>query len=105
MKIIREISDMIEDEIEGACEYAKKALEWREEYPDVAATLHTLSQEELKHITRLHGLVVDLIQRYREKQGEPPVEMTAVYEYLHRKHIDKVAEIKRYQEMYKQADI
>lgn len=102
MKIIRMLSDMIEDEIEGACEYVKKALEWREEYPDVAATLHTLSQEELKHITRLHGLVVDLIQRYREKQGEPPVEMMAVYEYLHKKHIDKVAEIKRYQEMYKE---
>jgi hypothetical protein len=40
-----------------------------------------------------------------EKEGEPPATMLAVYEYLHRKHIDKVADIKRYQDMYKQTDI
>ena len=105
MKIIRMLSDMIEDEIEGACDYAKKAIEWREEYPDVADTLYNLSVEEMKHITRLHTLVVDIIEKYREKEGEPPATMLAVYEYLHRKHIDKVAEIKRYQDMYKQTDI
>ena len=105
MKIIKQLSDMIEDEIEGAYDYAKKAVEWREEYPDVAATLYALSGEEMKHITRLHTLVADLIQSYREKQGEPPATMLAVYEYLHRKHIDKVADIKRYQDMYKQTDI
>ena len=105
MKIIRMLSDMIEDEIEGACEYAKKALEWRTEYPEVADMLYVLSTEEMKHITKLHTLVADIIQRYREKEGEPPATMMAVYEYLHKKHIDKVAEIKHYQEMYSHSDI
>lgn len=105
MKIIKQLSDMIEDEIEGAYEYAKKAIEWREEYPDIADTLYNLSGEEMKHITRLHTLVVDIIEKYREKEGEPPATMLAVYEYLHRKHIDKVADIKRYQDMYKNSDI
>ena len=86
MKIIKQLSDMIEDEIEGAYDYAKKAVEWRGEHPDAAATLYALSGEEMKHITRLHTLVADLIQSYREKQGEPPATMLAVYEYLHRKH-------------------
>ena len=101
MKIIKHISEMIEDEIEGALDYARKACEWKGEYPKLAATLLDLSHEELPHISRLHDEVVRLIKEYRQEKGEPPADMMAVYEYLHKKHIDKVAEIKRYQEMYK----
>lgn len=34
-------------------------------------------------------------------QDVPPAEMLAVYEYLHRKHIEKVSEIKNYQSIFK----
>ena len=105
MKIIKTLSDMIEDEIEGACEYVKKALEYKDEHRELADTLYNISTEEMDHITRLHNAVVKEINAYRKEHGEPPGAMMAVYEYLHRKHIDKVAEIKRYQEMYKNTDI
>lgn len=55
----------------------------------------------MAHITRLHDEVVRIIETYRAEKGEPPADMLAIYNYLHKKHIEKVAEIKRYQEMYK----
>lgn len=101
MKIIQKLSDMIEDEIEGAMCYAKKANEWKGEHQKLANALYELSQEELGHIMRLHDEVVRLIEEYRREKGEPPAAMLAVYEYLHKKHIEKVQEIKNYQNIYK----
>lgn len=101
MKIIRELSDMIEDEIDGALDYARKATELKEQHKKLADTLYELSTEEVSHISRLHDEVVRLIDKYKSEKGEPPADMMAIYDYLHKKHIAKVAEIKRYQEMYK----
>ena len=101
MKIIKKLSDMIEDEIEGAREYAKKALEYKDEHRALADTLYALSLEEMGHINRLHTEVVKAIEEYRKEHGEPPGAMMAVYEYLHGKHIDQVKDIKEYQSMYK----
>lgn len=53
-------------------------------------------------LAKLHKAVVVLIENYREKQGQPPAEMMAVYEYLHKKHIEKAAEIKVMQGMFKE---
>ena len=102
MKIIRELSDMIEDEIEGACNYAKRAVELKEEMTELADTLYSISLQEVQHINMLHSQVVTIIEKERKEHGEPPATMMAVYEYLHKKHIEKVAEIKRYQQMYKE---
>jgi len=50
MKIIECLSEFIHEEIDDAEKYAKKALEVRETYPDVAELMITLSNEEMKHM-------------------------------------------------------
>ena len=101
MKIIKKISEMVMDEAEGAECYAKKALMYKDERPELAKMFYQLANEELEHVNMLHKAVVDLITEYREKQGEPPAEMQAVYDYLHEKQIDKVAEVKSMLAEYK----
>lgn len=101
MKIIQELEDLIEEEISDIKKYAKLAIEMKAEYPSLAQVLYTISTQEEGHKNMLHNEVVKLIESYRSKHGAPPAEMAAVYDYIHKRHIEKAADAKRYQEMYK----
>ena len=101
MKIIKVLTKKIEEEISDARSYAKMALEYREEYPEMARTLYNISLQEMDHMNQLHGEVTDLIKKYREQNGDPPADMLAVYNYLHEEQIEKAAEVKTLQAMYK----
>ena len=101
MKIIQRLSERIEDEIKDAKNYAKMALEVRDDHLELSRTLYTISLQEMEHMRMLHDAVVNVIEQYRREHGETPEKMMAVYEYLHKKHIDEAAEAKIVQGMYK----
>lgn len=101
MKIIKCLSEKIEDELKDAEEYIELAMRWKSEEPDTADLFYELSAEEMNHMMRLHEQAEKLIEDYREENGEPPREMMTLYEYLHEKHKGKATEIKVKQGMYK----
>ena len=102
MRIIETLSKKIKEEICDAKDYIMLAIEYKEEYPDLARTLYNISLQEMDHKNMLHNEVADIIKRYRETNGEPPPDMLAVYEYLHKQQIEKAAEVKTMQAMYKE---
>ena len=93
MKIIKTLSEMIIDEVEGAEKYAKESVMLKDERPEIAKMFYNLANEELGHVNTLHISVVSLINEYKAEHGDPPANMMAVYEYLHGKQINKVAEV------------
>lgn len=94
MKLIRDLSEMISEEISDAKKYAMCGIEHKDDEPELAKLFTQLATEELGHAMRLHDHVVRIIRSYREEHGEPPAPMMAVYEYLHKKNIDAAAEVK-----------
>ena len=100
MKIIKCLSEKIEEEIHDAESYIELAMQWKSEQPEVADLFYELSMEEMKHMGMLHDAVAGLIGKYREEQGDPPAGMLAIYDYLHEKHIAKAMEVKVKQGMY-----
>lgn len=100
MKLIEKLSDMIEEEIADAGKYAKCALMYKEDHPDVARAFNALSAQEMEHMQVLHNLVVNMIADYRKEHGDPPAEMMARYEWLHGRHIEDATEVKVMQSMY-----
>ena len=101
MKIIEHLSDLINEEIDGACNYAKLALKYKEERPQLAQTFYNLTVDEMKHIDMLHDEVVKIINDHKATGAEVPVEMQAVYDYVHAKQIDRGHNIKVYMDQYK----
>lgn len=101
MKLIQELSEMIEEEIADAGKYAKCALEYKEKNPSLADTFYKLSNEELGHMNALHAQIVSIIDKYRKEKGDPPEAMLMLYDILHRKHIANTAAVKGMLSLYK----
>lgn len=101
MKLIQELSEEIEEELDGAKNYATMAIGLKEEHPVLAKTMYDISTDEMRHVDLLHSEVVKLIEEHRKTKGEPPASMMAVYDYLHKKHIAKANEIRVYQSQFR----
>lgn len=101
MKLIRDLEEMIEDEIHDIKKYAKMAAHVKDENPGLAQTLYNISVQEDSHQAALHNEVVKIIEEHRRTHGEPPAAMMAVYDFMHKRHIDDLADARKYQDVYK----
>lgn len=102
MKVIKTIVENIEEETDGAENYAKLATQYKETDKLLADTYAKLAGVELDHVNLLHDQVVRIIKDWKAKTGEEPsASMQAIWEYEHERSIDKVAKIKALLEMYK----
>ena len=95
MKIIATLVDRIDDEMDGAETYVKLAFENRVEYPRLADKFAELSEVEMSHMKTLHSEITKLIEEVRERDGAPPPEMMAVYNFEHEKQIKRAALIRQ----------
>ena len=101
MKLIKTLEELMDDEIHDVQKYAKMAAELKATHPSLAQALYTISTQEDTHQAALHTEAVKLIDEYKRTHGEPPAAMQAVYDYLHKRHIETLAEARRYQDVYK----
>lgn len=85
MKIIQQIIEFIDDELEGAEDYIECAFAQKAERPRLADKFAELAEVEMNHMRILHGEAVKLIEEVRQRDGAPPADMLAVYEYEHQK--------------------
>ena len=101
MKIIKELSEMIEEELDGAENYARCALKHKEDNPALSNVFYEISTQEMRHVHMLHDEVVKLIKTHREKHCEPPAAMMAVYEWEHNRQIERSQKIKILQNQFR----
>lgn len=100
MKIIEKVVELIDEELCDAKRYIKLA-DKEYEHESLSECFAALAEEEMGHAKRLHTEVEKLIAEARERDGEPPAEMLAVYNYMHKKQIEKAEKIKRMIDEYR----
>lgn len=101
MQIISKLSDMIEEELNDAEKYIKCALTYKDEDPSLANTFYKLSTEEMGHVDSLHTQVTAKIAEYRKEHGDPPERMQGIYDYMHKKQVERANSIKASQNVFK----
>ena len=101
MQIIKCIVEMIDDELEGAENYAVSAIKWHTDHKKTADEFIKLAEVEMTHVKALHTEVTRLIEEKRAKDGEPPAPMMAIYQYEHEKQTTRAAHIRQLIDEYK----
>jgi hypothetical protein len=95
MKSIKKYVDHIEDEIEGAKEYAEKYVECKAKGNMTNANKYKeMANDELKHAMYIHEWAVAEIQEI-SKVYTPPVDMQEKWDKAHKEYVEKVAWIKQ----------
>lgn len=99
MKVIADIVKVIDEEIEGAKNYAESYIEhkvggdteWAAKYKEMAS-------DELKHAMYLHELAVTKIKSF-ESMYPVPTEMQERWDKSHKQYVEKTAWIKQMMSM------
>ncbi|MBQ8382138.1 MAG: hypothetical protein IJX47_02925 [Clostridia bacterium] len=93
MREIKELSKLIDDEIDAACEYVEAAAKAEDE--GLKTLYIELATAELGHVDRLHAKAKSTIERAKaDKTVEIPTGMRDIWEWEHERVICKVAKIK-----------
>ena len=91
MREIKYLVEEIKEELEGAEEYAKHALQYKPSDKTLSDALATIAAQELSHVDALHTQAVRLIKAQTDK---PPAAMQAVWDWEHERMIERAAKVK-----------
>ena len=99
MKVIADYVEHLDEEIEGAKEYAEKYVEAKARGKiDVANKYKEMAHDELRHATYVHGFAVAEIEAI-SKVFTPPADMQEKWNKAHKEYVERVAWVKQMLEM------
>lgn len=95
MTKIKKSVDAIDEELEGAKEYAEKYVEYKASGNMPRANKYKeMAQDELKHSTYIHQMAVEDIDEIN-KVYQPTVEMQEKWDKSHKEYVERTAWIKQ----------
>lgn len=95
MRSIKKYVDHINEEIEGAKEYAENYIEWKARGNiQRANSYRDMAQDELNHAMNIHEFAVKDIEEL-QKVYTPPTDMLEKWEREHKKFVEEVAHVKQ----------
>lgn len=95
MKYIKRYVEHIEEELEGAKDYAEKYVECKAKDNMTHANKYKeMAQQELTHAMTLHTFAVEAIENL-SKVYTPPAEMEEKWNTAHKDYVEKAALVKQ----------
>lgn len=94
MEMLNHVIDQMWEELDDAKKYAKCAIKHKTENNFAFEKYIELANEEMAHFNKLHEMATRLIEEEKAKGVELTTEEKAIYNYEHKKAIEKANEIK-----------
>jgi hypothetical protein len=95
MRAIKKYVEAIDEEIEGAKDYAEKYVECKAKGDMSKANRYKeMASDEIKHAMYIHEWAIAEIEEIK-KVFVPPVDMLEKWEKSHKEYVEKVAWIKQ----------
>lgn len=95
MKMIKKLVDCLDEELEGAQNYAEKYVEYKaNDNSKWASRFKSMAEDEIQHSNLIHELIVEEIEKLR-KVYTPTQEMLDKWDKSHVKYVEKAAWIKQ----------
>lgn len=91
----------IYEELNGACDYIKKAIELKAMDPAMSKTLADMSAAELSHATQLHKMFGEYYAKVSGPYKETPAYLVKIKDEIEEVFPEKSAKILLMHEMYK----
>lgn len=83
MKLIKKITEMMDEELSGAEAYAELAIEYKDHYPELSKTFYEIAVMELSHADMLHAQAAKLIEKRRQAHDGHSESMDLICEWIH----------------------
>lgn len=95
MKSIKEYVELLDEEIEGAKDYAEKYVGCKAKgNMHRANRFKEMAEDELKHSSYIHEMAVQDIEELR-RVYTPPIEMQEKWDKAHKEYVERVAWVKQ----------
>lgn len=94
--MLKELYEMVWEELDGAEHYAKCAATYKDSYPQLAKVFHDLSQQELIHSNLLYDESVRLMKEHPHDAGSQ-----AIHDFVREMQVEKGSRVKRLHSQYK----
>lgn len=101
MKYISVLLEQMDDELDGAHEYAQCALRSKDEDRELAEVYMSLARTELDHYQKLYNQMTRIMTNYRSEHGDMSYELQEFYDWQRTKTMNHMAEVKVLVDSYK----
>lgn len=100
MKQIKQLAEYIEEEVNDAQKYAKKAICYKQKDKQLADMYYQLANQQLEHSNVQHKQVVRIIESSKSDGSSAPIGMQAVWDWQHERIVECTSKIRVLLEMY-----
>lgn len=97
MLVIKKVSEELREMLYEAKERANLSLEYKEEYPELASCLYSMSNDTLNQAEKLHEHLVKII---KDIDVEVPESMKTLWDFEHKLFIENYEKVKLKLSMY-----
>ena len=88
MKFLEDMAERMDDELDGAEEYAVAALHKKESHPALAKHYHDMAMDELRHASYFNDAAEEYVKAHPDKP-----ELKHVWEFVKRHADREIAEV------------